>query len=77
MEAPLAFITRINQFFGRRPGQSLRELKAEIDALGDGGKVELAQLFNAVGFPTLLPGQSAEPDASSAAPSGKEDSHGR
>lgn len=61
--APMGFVSRCKVFFGFREGQNLSEFSKEVKELSDKDKLELVDLFNKAGMPTLAPGQAQAPAA--------------
>lgn len=54
VDAMKTLMVRCKQFFGLRPGQSLREFGDEFARLTEDDKQELVELFNEAGMPTVL-----------------------
>ena len=45
-----SFVKACNNFFGRKPGQSLAEFSAELKELTEADRAELIALFPSVGY---------------------------
>ena len=53
-EETMVFITRCRKFFGLHEGQKLSEFADEVKQLTEQDKVELVEMFNEAGMPTVL-----------------------
>jgi hypothetical protein len=55
----MTFVMACNNFFGRKPGQTLQEFNVELKALAGNDRTDMIQMFKTVGIDATKQGVGA------------------